>query len=315
MFPTDISPAVFPIPIVVGAADRMMTQGDIQFEVPGLSRNRPDAPMFKSVALNRHIMVMTAGDAGFQTEAVEYLWRATENSRGNTTGGWSYFPVHTVAQKYLEFCDSRRRRATDSILAPYGLNAETFAEKQQQLSQDFVRWVLNEVEATRREIGDPIIICGLDITGAHVYYCDGVNSSPSDSIGFCCIGSGGKHARSEFILGNHSRFDRLEHTLLLAYTAKRRAEKAPGVGRETDMFVIEPRGRRFLNYAELQSLERIYLKMQRSQDAAFRKAKEETARYVAQIIAAEATAAPAVLPDANQPPQAPIETSSSGDQT
>jgi hypothetical protein len=81
------------------------------------------------------------------------------------------------------------------------------------------------------------------------------------------------------------------------------------------MFVIEPRGRRFLNYAELQSLERIYLKMQRSQDAAFRKAKEETARYVAQIIAAEATAAPAVLPDANQPPQAPIETSSSGDQT
>ena len=122
------------------------------------------------------------------------------------------------------------------------------------------------------------IICGNDETGAHVYYCDGTNLSPADSIGFAAIGSGGKHARSEFILGNHSRFDRLEHTLLLAYTAKRRAEKAPGVGKETDIFVIEPRGRYFLNYTQLQNLEKIYSKMQRSQDIAFRKARESTAK-------------------------------------
>ena len=299
----------------------MMTQGDIQFEVPGLSRDRADAPFFKSVPLNRHIIIMTAGDAGFQSDALQHLWQETARSRGNTTGAWSDYPVREVGVKYLEFCNSRRRLATDSMLAPYGLNADTFVQRQRELSDQFVRWVVEEAESIRRQIGDSTIICGTDETGAHIYFCDGTDLYPADSIGFAAIGSGAHHARSEFILGNHSRFDRFEHTILLAYTAKRRSQKAPGVGKQTDMFVIPPTGRYFLNHANLERLERLYRQMQRSQDAAFNRAKKSIVDYVSEL-AAELKAAQAAAPTALAPAeqtghtvQGSSDTSSSSDQT
>ena len=302
------------IQAIVGCTDRMVTQGDIQFEVPGLSPNRPDAPIFKSVPMNRHIIVMTAGDAGFQTQALQHLWEATEASRKNTTGGWSEHSVRDVAVTYQDFCNAKRREATDTLLAPYGLSAQSFINKQQNLSDQFVRWVLNEVEDARNNIGDSIIVCGIDATGAHIYLCTGDILAPADSIGFAAIGSGGKHARSQFILGNHSRFDRLEHTILLAYAAKRRSEKAPGVGELTDMFVIPYTGRYFLTHPQLQELERIYQRMETSQTAAFKKGQASAIRYVARLMATEKAAAATAevvkeLSDQSSP------TTSSSDQT
>lgn len=303
-YPPELAAGNQNVNAIVGCTDRMVTQGDTQFEVPGLSRIRPNAPFFKSVPLNRHVVVMTAGSAGFQAQALLHLWAATAESRTDTTGLWSEYPVRDIALRYIEFCNAQRRIATDTLLAPYGLNADTFISRQRELGDQFIRWVFAEVEEARDKSGGSIIVCGLDATGPHIYLCDGTDLSSMDTIGFSAIGSGGKHVRSQFTLGDHSRHDRMEHTALLAYVAKRRSEKAPGVGPETDMFVISPgRGWYFLQPAELEQMERIYTRLERSQDAAFRRAQAATVNYVASLSAGDQQQPPPQIPtDSTNPP-------------
>jgi len=61
-----------------------------------------------------------------------------------------------------------------------------------------------------------------------------------DQTAFVAIGSGGRHAESQFMLAKYSGGVPNAEALLLAYSAKRNAEIAPGVGAETDIFVIGP---------------------------------------------------------------------------
>src|SRR4029077_10162824 len=96
------------------------------------------------------------------------------------------------------------------------------------------------------------------------------------------IGSGLEHAESQFMLGEHTRDASLEDTVLLSYVAKKRSEISPGVGKKhTDMFVIPPTGRYFLNHDNIRHLDAAYKKMERSQLKAFKRAKIEIRDYVA----------------------------------
>jgi len=87
------------------------------------------------------------------------------------------------------------------------------------------------------------IIAGMDETGPHIYSIDsdGV-SSCNDSAGFAAIGIGARHAESQFMFQHFAPHWHIGPALILLYTAKRRAEVAPGVGSETDMFLIAPKG-------------------------------------------------------------------------
>src|SRR5215207_7140862 len=62
--------------------------------------------------------------------------------------------------------------------------------------------------------------------------------SCEDVVGFASVGSGSRHAESQMMLARHAWNADLDPTLLTTYLAKKRAEVAPGVGTETDMFMI-----------------------------------------------------------------------------
>jgi len=88
------------------------------------------------------------------------------------------------------------------------------------------------------EIGT--IISGIDDEGAHLYSGENGNMMCDDAVGFAAIGAGHWHAQSQFMFARYVRSASAAKALYLVYAAKKRAETAPGVGQETDMFVMGP---------------------------------------------------------------------------
>lgn len=107
----------------------------------------------------------------------------------------------------------------------------------------------------------------------------------SDSIGFAAIGVGRGHASSQFMFAAHTRFRPGPETLLLAFSAKKRAEVAPGVGRDTDMFIIGPElgSSKSIGEHVLVSLERIYKTSQKKEQSARKKAEKSINEYLTQL--------------------------------
>jgi hypothetical protein len=181
---------------------------------------------------------MTAGTAGFQTDAMHYLYAKVNRAGSNPGSSFSSIRVRDTATLYMDFCNEQRRIATDSLLAPYGLTAKDYIDKQKSMSRQFVRWITSEVEDIRDRFGGPALFCGMDDGGAHIFQCDGNILASCDSFAFAAIGSGRQHAESQFMLAGHTRSASMAETVLLTYVAKKRSQAAPGVGAQTEMFVI-----------------------------------------------------------------------------
>ena len=99
------------------------------------------------------------------------------------------------------------------------------------LTRDMIQYPMPDVS---------ILITGLDPQGAHIFVVDDGSPHCLDKVGFAAVGIGARHAESQFMLAGHSGLSQIPETLLLVFTAKRRAEVAPGVGRATDMILIGP---------------------------------------------------------------------------
>jgi hypothetical protein len=82
-------------------------------------------------------------------------------------------------------------------------------------------------------------------------------------IGFAAIGIGDIHAIQSLIGFKQTRTRSLRETLFNVYASKRRAEAAPGVGEETDLWIVRPTGIEQPEDAVTQKLEGIYQEYQR----------------------------------------------------
>jgi hypothetical protein len=167
--------------------------------------------------------------------------------------------------------------ATNQILAPLGLDHTTFITRQREMSDGFISDITSAI--VNLQAGVETIFAGLDDTGAHIYKVDDSGMTCCDSVGFAAIGSGARHAESQFMLANHSRNSSIVDTLLLTYIAKKRSEVAPGVGEETDIFFISDKGLQWIFEKKyIDPLQSTYRQMEDSQAAAFTAAKEELRR-------------------------------------
>ena len=211
---------------LVGAADRMLTAGDIEFE----------PPQTKITSLTSAIVIMTASHAVLQTELIEQL-AATVLDRVNSDPD-NWLRVRDAALLYNQFYNRElNRRAESSILAPLGLTSDTFIKRQREMDSDLANKLASEiVNFDMPEV--ETIITGIDPTGAHIYSVHGPNISCRDTIGFAAIGAGSGHANSQFMFSGHTRFKPGPETFLLVFTAKKHSEAAPGVGIATDMWVM-----------------------------------------------------------------------------
>lgn len=209
---------------VVGAADRMLTAGDIEFE----------PQQAKIWQLTRSVGVLVAGDSAIQTEVLRAVEAVVNQRIQEQPENW--WMLHDVADLYREHYNKLRlKRAESRLLAPLGLDAGSFIRRQRELEPSLAQQLAAELTNFRLSPTGAIIF-GADPTGVHIFVANGGETTCQDAIGFAAIGAGTWHASSQLMFAGHTRAHKLAGTMFLVYAAKRRAEVAPGVGGGTDMF-------------------------------------------------------------------------------
>lgn len=283
---------------VVGACDRMLTGGDlIEYE--------PDQT--KIIPLTRSIVVMCAGDSALQTMILDQVKQDVQTRIAADPHNW--WLVRDVAFLYNRYYNIElNRRAENSVLAPLGLNNQSFIQKQQRMAVSLVNKLASEI--VNFEMPDAeTIFAGIDPTGAHIYAANGPNLTCRDVAGFSTIGVGSWHADSQFMFAAHSRKKFGPATALLTFSAKKRAEVAPGVGRQTDMWGMGPNlGSLYIFPPQLiNDLEQIYQEGQDNTARVSKDSEDKINAYIQKLAEdeaaqdkAQAAAKPEVLPPASE---------------
>jgi len=258
---------------IVGASDRMITAGDVEFE----------PPQTKLWALSSSIALMIAGDASLQMEIFYSLRDQVNLTIQANPQVW--LNVRDVADWYYQhYQTARNLRAERAILAPLGLDSQSFISKQQQMQSSLVTRLAGELlNFEMPEI--QVIIAGIDNTGPHIYVADNHGATMRDSAGFAAIGIGYWHANSQFMFAGHARWKPMPEVLFLTYTAKRRAEVAPGVGEGTDMFMIGPQLGSYFAIGDhvTEALKKIYEETTKSAQDSQEQARREVNEYVEEL--------------------------------
>ena len=263
------------------ASDRMITVGDI-------TEYEPPTP--KLVGLTSSIIALVAGDMSLQVEVTKELQSFVNDRVAKKPTEW--LRVKDMVDWYkFYYAQLKLKWAEAEVLFPLGLTRHTYLAQNQDLVGKLAKEILNyEMQ------GIETIITGIDSSGSHIYITDGVNATCCDSSGFAAVGAGAYHASSQFMLARHSWNSSLPDTLLRVYVAKKRAEVAPGVGNDTDMFVIGPQ----LGYSSnvrtdvVTKLDRIYQRLIQGEAKTLKAAEKEMKAHVRRLIKAATQKAQAV---------------------
>jgi 20S proteasome alpha/beta subunit len=205
----------------IAISDRMITAGDIEYE-----------PYQMKVAhLSPHILALVAGDYPPHSHAIQLV-----ASKGRANPMMKPFDA---ARSYgAAIQDVRRRQAEDSILAPLGLNTDTFLAQQRDMSDHFVTTLTGQLQDHRGPDVEALVI-GAEGMAMHLYEVDRLGTVHSYvDAGFAAIGIGASHARSSLMQSRYSSRWPLMRALAATYAAKKAAEAAPGVGQETDIHLV-----------------------------------------------------------------------------
>jgi hypothetical protein len=264
----------------------MLTAGDIEFE--------PQQP--KILLLTNSIVLMTAGDSSLQIELFKQTY-ADVMARVNAAPA-NWWSVRDVALLYIQYYNTERaRRSEATVLAPLNLTFATFVQQQQQMAPTLVNTLASEMLNLEMPTVEAIVV-GIDTTGPHIYLVRNGDLSCNDVVGFAAIGIGRWHANSQFMFRGHNRNRPVPETLLLTFSAKKRAEVAPGVGQATDVFTIGPGLGTYSPLPEeiIQKLEEIDKANRKRTQRAAKKAEEAINEFTNQLAAAATTQAQASSP-------------------
>lgn len=270
------------------ASDRMLTSGDIQFE-----------PQIRKVTfVTTAIAILMSGDAAFHSEIMAGVLDEVVEMVAHSEGRW--LKVSDVADLYVKHRNLvKLKRAEASTLAPLGLNRETYLSVQNVMNGDLVDRIARDLinHAVPRV---DVIVAGLDEMGPHIVTIRDGHQSHDDIVGFSAVGSGARHAESQFMLSRHSSQTAVAEVLLRTYIAKKRAEIAPGVGTETDMFMIGPQlGQNTLLRSEItDKLRETYERLIAKENEVQREAYEDITQFVDEL--GRHTAEPQAIPDPEQ---------------
>ena len=158
------------------------------------------------------------------------------------------------------FVAQRKRRVEDDILKPRGFDLKSFYEKVGELPPQIGVTIDSDI-MKYDGFNLELLIAGVDRAGAHIYeVIDPGSFECYDSLGYDAIGSGEHHAIRTFIFNNYSCTLPLNQALFSVYEAKKWSENAPGVGKATDMCVVEKQKVTVLSTETINGLEAIYEK-------------------------------------------------------
>jgi len=211
---------------IIGASDRKVTAADTQFEPPvpkvwSLTPGPKQIPFF---------VAMIAGDATAPPEVC-----------GRVIGQAPKSIDDAIACYGAAISRLNRARVQQTVLGPLGLTHETFISKRPGMSRQLVDEIYDAIR--QENAGIDSIVCGVDRSGAHLYFVDDRGRAYNQSgLGFCAVGEGADHALSHFMFANYTSDWPMARALLLAFIAKRHAEAAGSVGEATSMFLMSTAG-------------------------------------------------------------------------
>lgn len=210
---------------VIVASDRMWTEKylSIEFEHEGS----------KIVEISESSVATTAGSVVVPTELLENVKREVKDKDLREVS-----EIAKVAKKY--FIEERNKRVSDEYFEPRALTLKDFYHSgvQSHLHPTIVQRLDSMVEDYKFEL--EIMVGGVDNKGGHLYVVFSPGRlEPFDRVGYLSIGSGSPHVESTFILNGFSQNWKLGKALYIVYEGKRLAEKAPGVGKKTDIAIID----------------------------------------------------------------------------
>lgn len=261
-------------PVVVAAADRMLTAGGTEYE----------PPLQKVWQFSASIAALVAGDMNLQAELMAPVWAEVLAAIRAAPDVW--LKVEDVAKLYRDrYTETRRAHAESGILAPLGLTVESFLTRQRELDSALVE-TLSDRLATFRLPETSAIFMGIDETGGHLFECVDGELFYRNSARFAAIGSGWSHAESEMMSASHLWLTDVLEAVVLVHSAKKRAESAPGVGTATDMLMAGPalgtlvHMNAWNNGAAVAALDREYTKRVRRERRAAENAKSAFRSFI-----------------------------------
>jgi 20S proteasome alpha/beta subunit len=166
-----------------------------------------------------------------------------------------------ATQRYTEL---RRLQIESDIFAPRGITMQDFYQGlQQRMLPQLVGGMDNHV--SEFDYGVELLIAGVDDSGGRLFSLRNPGGSINDfqQIGYTGIGSGALHAVQSMIGFGHMSGRSLHESVFTVYASKRRAEVAPGVGKDTDLAIIVDAGIARLDKNMLDHLETLYQDYQR----------------------------------------------------
>jgi 20S proteasome alpha/beta subunit len=214
---------------IVVVADRMFTNPFLSVEFETEERKIEELPP-KCVAL-------TAGNSPVATEILDVVRLGLQAGH--------QFSVPQVAELVRKvYADIRARKVEETLITPNlaadyarqragGVTLPAYLQPQPQVYQMIF------AQVGQQNLGVDLLVAGIDPTGAHLFQV----ANPGvlytmEKLGYAAIGSGGIHAATRLSLAGQTRRRDLFTTLADVYTAKRASEVAPGVGKATDIAVI-----------------------------------------------------------------------------
>jgi hypothetical protein len=224
----------------IAVSDRMVSTSDMT-----LGFEAPDA---KSDIISDRFVVLIAGTIHEPDLVRDVQQKAKGKDR-----------FREIADVFKDlYQELRRNRIEDEILrARLGIQTfDEFHRKQQMLLEGLV--IDTQERIARYDLGVQMVIAGVD-EHAHI----GIVGNPGvwrsyDSLGWCVTGMGDRHAENVFAWYRFSRATPFNQALYITFEAKRKAEMAGGVGRDTDILVVKPDGIHEVSDKTLKALGDIY---------------------------------------------------------
>lgn len=242
---------------IIVASDRMITVGEIiEFE----------HEVTKFEPLTNNSIVLTAGSATVQNDILKDV-----KSKIKKYNDVPFEDLNAIIKSsYLEV---RNRCSEELFLKPLGMDLDTFYKNQRSFLPEFTFRLIEKIENNNLDVS--LVLCGFDEDKGNIQLIDDPGNSESfNSVGFCAVGSGSLNAVSIFTLHHYAPSFNLEKALYLTYAAKKNAERAPGVGCDTDIVIISKSGIEKLGAEEIKTLESIYDRHTKMDEEGYKEVRE-----------------------------------------
>jgi len=228
---------------IIVASDRMLTiESFIEFE----------HELTKIEKLSSNCAAVTAGNALTHVDIFNNVKPVIKKS--------PFLSISEIAEEVKNsFIRQRKKKIEELFLQMRGYNIETFYENMVNLPESI--YITLDDKIQNYDFNLDIIVGGVDDEGAHIYYIENPGTLESyDSVGYFAIGTGDIHATLTFISRDYFQEISTKESLYIIYEAKRISEKAPGVGKKTDIWIIDRNHIIQLSQKVIDSLNNIYNK-------------------------------------------------------